>query len=307
MMERSEQYLDYAVPFAVIADDLSVIFRSRKFRAAQATESDLLENAILVAGKMLSDEADNACNREYGIGCCRVGVTTDGRCVCCVYLDDCGACNGYDLEKHHHDLCGPIRNIANFLQVMKEHIADAEIGKISEYVEFALNSVHALHKLNEQILSGGNSSAVDLAAVIDNIRRLLSTQLTMAGCTISVDSSIPPVRGDYASVLRVLKNLIENSLRHSETGPLAMSLKLLYRTPEAVAILLEDTGADVPRETREAINGVLRSRCTPDGFLGLRICKELMDGMHGDIQIVMEKPSCCYRLTFKTHERRELT
>ncbi|MDR2458930.1 MAG: HAMP domain-containing histidine kinase [Holosporales bacterium] len=298
-MKRLEQYLDYTLPFAIITDDLSIAFRSKKFHAAQDDDGDLLKNVILVVSDMLRNKIGRAYNHEYGIGCCKVAIMHSDRCMCCVYLDDCDTYSCYDLEKHHHDLHGPIRNIANFLQIIKGHIAGANIEKIDECTEFALSSVRALNELNEQIFSGNDSAVVDLTAVVDNIRHLLSTQLVMAGCTISVDRSIPPVNGNYTYVLRIFKNLVENSLRHSRAEHLAISLKLLYKTPKAVAILFEDNGTDISRETKEAIDNTLRSRDASSKSLGLKICKELMDSIYGNIRIVMEKPSCCYELTFK--------
>jgi signal transduction histidine kinase len=309
-MEWSEQYLDYTVPFALIAGDFSVIFQSKGFRAAQDSDGRLLEDMILIVNELLQSKANRVYDHERGIECCKVATIRSGRCIFYACLDDDDVRYSHDLERHHHDLHGPIRNIASFLHLIKRHVEAADIRKIDEYTGLALNSVRALNELNEHMLSvglSGRNTPVNLVAVVNDIRCLLSTQLATAGCTISVDGAIPLVSGNYVCVLRILKNLIENSLQHSRADRLAISLRLLSRTSKSVSILFEDNGADVTSEIKEAISNALRSRDTSAGFLGLRICRGLMNSIHGDIQVVMEKPSCCYELVFKIWKGENVT
>jgi signal transduction histidine kinase len=117
--------------------------------------------------------------------------------------------------------------------------------------------------------------------------------------TINVDDAIPAVRGSYERVLRIFKNLVENSLIHSRTDGLVITVKLLSLAPGTVSVLFDDNGIGVSGETKDAIANALQLRDVSAGLLGLKICKELMNGIRGNIEVANETQSCGYKLTFQ--------
>ncbi|MDR1332952.1 MAG: HAMP domain-containing histidine kinase [Holosporales bacterium] len=305
-MEKSEQYLDYTLPFVIISDDLNVIFRSKKFYIAQDSTNDLLGDIMLAIRDSLTNDLDQSYDSKHGIVCCKVASIAPRKYIFYAYLCDQNETHNDDLEKHHHDIHGPIRNISNLLQLIQKQVEGRDIKGAEEYVTLALNSVDTLSELNENMLSNSKSSLVDLRVVIDRIERLLKTQINEAGCTIHIDRAIPQVRGNYMYILRIFKNLIENSLLHAKAEHVTITVQLLSQTDTAILVLFEDNGACVSHEVKDAIDSALKHCDSVYGYLGLKICRELMDCMNGDIEIIKEKAACSYRLTFDLIGRKEV-
>jgi PAS domain S-box-containing protein len=134
---------------------------------------------------------------------------------------------------------------------------------------------------------------VDLAKVIDHVRRDVAPQAAASGLTLEVDvaPSLPVVSGDPMRLHQILLNLAGNAVKFTEQGRIRISAAA---TAESVTVAVSDTGigiaADVLphifEEFRQADSGMTR-RYTGAG-LGLAIARKLAEQHGGHISVISQ-------------------
>jgi len=209
-----------------------------------------------------------------------------------------------ELERCHHDIQEPIRNISNFLELIKIQISSVGLDNLDSYIDFALDSIRVLDGLNRDILTNrrGGTSRIDLRNILDDIRKLLRTQLERANCRIIMDDRIPDISGRHHDILRILKNLIENSMKYSQKDKLTVSISLISNGNGNVSIMFSDDGLPPSLETKKLIEGLLLNGKGSEK-LGVVICRELMEYNDGTISLMRQENNLSYNLTFREAPR----
>jgi signal transduction histidine kinase len=108
-----------------------------------------------------------------------------------------------------------------------------------------------------------------------------------------IPTDLPLVQGNAKALREVLSNLIDNALKYTPAGgKIDIRVGEKRRTPqgEALAIAISDTGPGIPPQDLEHLferhyRGVQASTAIPGSGLGLAIAKELIEQMHGEIQV----------------------
>ncbi|KXB06758.1 hypothetical protein AKJ52_01675 [candidate division MSBL1 archaeon SCGC-AAA382C18] len=90
--------------------------------------------------------------------------------------------------------------------------------------------------------------------------------------------------------MQVINNLVENGLRHTESGEVRISLE---ERPEDIVVKIADTGEGIPEEKLEHVfDRFYRADSSRSGEggtgLGLSIAKELVEAHGGEIWIDSE-------------------
>ncbi|MDR0942676.1 MAG: hypothetical protein LBM19_03650 [Holosporales bacterium] len=206
------------------------------------------------------------------------------------------------FAKFCHDIQSPIRNIANFLQLIKTQLTTGKMEGICEYVDFAIDNVDVLNKISKSLFKNDNNqnSKVDIQKAVKEIDNLFKNQVKGINYKINLDKKIPLVSGSYIDVFRVFKNLIENSLCHAKANVLAITIKTISKADANVSIIFEDNGRRLSLNKKNSIDCILNNSHNANERLGLTICRDLMNKLHGNIRIVKERPGCSYELVFKT-------
>jgi signal transduction histidine kinase/CheY-like chemotaxis protein len=98
-----------------------------------------------------------------------------------------------------------------------------------------------------------------------------------------VPEDLPPVWGDRTRLRQVALNLVNNAIKFTERGEVAL---LVTVDDDGITVAVQDTGLGIPAEEQEVIFEEFRQsdRSTARGYgglgLGLAICKRLVE-MHG--------------------------
>lgn len=174
-----------------------------------------------------------------------------------------------------HDLRGPIWSIRNFVELLNQgKIAEGDLPKVQRY---ALQSVMETQYLLDELTdwaqaSGGKyvseAEEVDLRASTDII--LGAYQLHASTKQVELKNEIPEeltVFTDQRALSTIIRNLLENSIKHTQKGSVTLSAKA--RESGAV-ITIADTGDGIPPEILESVKrglGVAGSTGT-EGELG---------------------------------------
>ncbi len=129
-------------------------------------------------------------------------------------------------------------------------------------------------------------SDLDLRALVVDALGAYRQAGAGGGPAISVaPATLPLVRGHRESLLKVLGNLMQNSLDASG-GPEGLVLDVSWRTwPDAVALLWRDNGEGVAPDVAERLFDPYFSTKSKGTGLGLAICRNLLDKMGGRIAL----------------------
>ncbi len=201
------------------------------------------------------------------------------------------------LRKYQHDLQGPLRNIANYLQILKEELANADsIDKsatlrcisAAEYCVYTLNSINI-----SQLLDNHNTvEAFDLETLLEPLHCLLLSQLNERNCHIDIEPGLPNIIGNKDEILRVFKNLIENSLNHAETkGALIISIRKLCQRDNRIMLQFSDNGKVLTGRVRKKIRNSFNLPAS-----GISIVNSLLTKNHGFLQLVKSERGCMWEL-----------
>jgi len=202
-----------------------------------------------------------------------------------------------------HELRGPLTRIRTELEVDLAHPQSADLAATHRSI---LDDTQGLENLVDDLLTLARSDdsraiarrdVVDLDdIVLDEVGRLAPN--LHAAVDVS-DVSGAQVLGDRAQLARVVRNLLDNALRHGRPP-----VKIVLReVPGDVAILrISDDGDGVPTELRERVferfAQVDEARTpTRSTGLGLAIARELVVAHGGTVAIdAAHSPGTCFEV-----------
>lgn len=199
-----------------------------------------------------------------------------------------------DLEQFayvaSHDLKAPLRAIEVLVQWLDEDLRDYEGGEVQENLGLLRQRTQRLNRLLDDLLEYsragrrvGSRTTVDTRELVEDIATLLAPP---AGMRIEADRSLPTLRAYRAPLEQVLRNLINNAVKHHprQEGTVRVSAA---DQGESVLFAVEDDGAGIPEEYAEKVFQMfqtLQPRDEREGSgMGLAIVKRIMDWQGGRI------------------------
>jgi len=128
-----------------------------------------------------------------------------------------------------------------------------------------------------------NIETVKLKGILRMIREEFSAELNIRSIKWSEPEHLPEIRADRLSILRILRNLIDNSLKYGGDG--LSKIDIAYEESDDLHILsMRDNGIGMEKEDLEDVFGLFKRKETSRGIegvgLGLSIVKEIAE-QHG--------------------------
>jgi signal transduction histidine kinase len=157
-----------------------------------------------------------------------------------------------------HELRTPLARLRNELAILQAR-EDAgplrgELEQATRQADDLLGMFSALLRIAE-VESGERRAGfapLDIAMLVREIVDLLSPVAAEQGQSLSIgDSPSAIIEGDRQLLSQMLVNLVENSLRHTPSGT-AVTIAL-RKLPNAVEIVVEDTGPGISAEQRPIV------------------------------------------------------
>ena len=201
------------------------------------------------------------------------------------------------LSHISHDLKTPLVSLKGYLETWLLQYPEAA-G--SDFIQVAQKNANQLQRLVEQIieLAQLDSNTVSLyqepVAVAELAQDVLSKfqlQAEQKNITLSVEPKDPSLQAiaDIAKLERVLTNLVDNALRHCQSGD---SIKIqLQPKDNQLIISIADSGVGIPKEDVDHIfDAHFRAKNTVNGQqgnsgLGLAIVAKLLSLHHAKISV----------------------
>lgn len=206
------------------------------------------------------------------------------------------------LANMSHEIRTPINAIIGFNYLIKK----TQLTNVQrDYVDKTILSAQNLLSLVNDVLDFSKIEAnkitldhnvFDLYDVLDSVSNIISLNLYEKKLKLlyTLDPNVPQfLKGDAFRLNQILLNLLNNSIKFTEQGEIAISLAIGYKDTNDIQlrIVVEDTGIGISEEQQgklfSAFSQIDMSMTRKYGGtgLGLSICKNLIELMGGTIEV----------------------
>jgi len=201
-----------------------------------------------------------------------------------------------------HELRTPVNGILGHTRTLLSECEDNSHRKVLEIIEKCCKDMSGIitNILDFSKLEAGKLELEEQEFNFhDTMQHVVDTNIAITNeknirFLISIDESIPKnVMGDALRLTRVLNNLISNAIKFTSIGYVRVDVTKTAMTDNEIEIffLISDTGIGITPEQKEKLfssftqaDATITRRYGGTG-LGLAICKELVELMHGSIDV----------------------
>lgn len=202
-----------------------------------------------------------------------------------------------------HDLKGPFNSILGFSAMLSTQIQEKDYFGIEKYARIIQRSSEQAMDLLQNLLDWSRSQVgrmefspenIDIVELINQSTDLLSNYAQQK--SIPVYLQVPDklvVRVDKEMIHTVLRNLISNAIKFTQTG--GKVVITARRTTRELLVSVADNGIGVDNEALDHLFRIDKTYSSPGTQnekgtgLGLILCKELIDKHNGRIWVESEK------------------
>ncbi|MEO8443971.1 MAG: ATP-binding protein [Gammaproteobacteria bacterium] len=199
-----------------------------------------------------------------------------------------------DLEQFayvaSHDLKAPLRAIGILADWLAEDLSGYTGGEVQQNLGLLKQRTARLHRLLDDLLAysragtkPGESGELDARLMVEDLFVLLGPPESMR---LTADSSLPVLHTRPGPLEQVLRNLINNAIKHHPTGHGTVRVYAQDRGEE-VLFAVEDDGAGIPQAFAEKVFQMfqtLKPRDEIEGSgMGLAIVKRIVEWQGGRI------------------------
>lgn len=205
------------------------------------------------------------------------------------------------VDRVTHDVKSPLSAVVGAVHLLREPVSPEQRTKYLDVIQQSCNTVITIIDgiLSYSRLSAGhavlNKQPFSVATLLTEIENAFGVTYRQKNIVFSVSSSnsVPPlVVGDRERLHKVLNNLLTNAFKFTDEGNISLSVSVVAQSAEQVSLRFEvqDTGIGMSSEfISRAFDPYAREESHAgyrQGFgLGLPICKQIVDLLHGTIQI----------------------
>ena len=195
-----------------------------------------------------------------------------------------------------HDLRTPLSSLQGYLETVLLKEDRLRPGERRRFLEIAASQSQRLSALVDELFELARLESAEvtpemepfpLAELVQDVVQDFQLGAADRGVTLaaSLPADLPPVAADIGLIQRVLQNLVENALKHTERG--GSVTVVLEARQRSVVVRVEDTGCGIPQEDLVRIfdryyQGTegAANEDRPRRGLGLAIVKRILD-LHG--------------------------
>ena len=190
-----------------------------------------------------------------------------------------------------HDLKSPAFGLYGLTKLLQKHCCDIFDDKARNYCDQILNAAEQIAALVENInvyISTKETplsiERVKLKEILQMVKDEFSPQLTIRRIRLLEPETMPEIKVDKLSILRVMRNFTDNALKYG--GEDLSEIRIGYKESDNFHILfVNDDGVGLKEKNSEKIFGAFQRHETSKGVtgsgLGLAIVKEIAERHSG--------------------------
>ncbi len=188
-----------------------------------------------------------------------------------------------------HDLRTPLVTIKGFLGLLERHIAAGNAEAVAHDTAVINNAADKMRELLDDLLTlnrvgrvVNRSETVPLAELAEKAVDLVAAPISAGGVEVSIDSSMPEVRGDRRRLLQAMQNLIGNAVKFMGAQPEPRIEVGAERRGDEALCYVRDNGIGIDPKYHRTVFGLF-DRLDPsvEGTgVGLALVKRIIE-IHG--------------------------
>jgi two-component system, sensor histidine kinase and response regulator len=213
------------------------------------------------------------------------------------------AANAKSISIVAHDLRSPLCTVLTALEIMRDNVANHNIGDNERFIQMASGSAHSAINLLDNLAGWAmlQNQGQKFSPVKINLKKFIIEEMENSNIyakqkQISLNSSIIPdldVYIDLQMVRTILRNLISNAIKFTNTGgEITVSASVCH---SHIQITVTDNGIGISSENQKNLlnkeNIFLESLTSnrQGSGLGLKLCNEFA-AIHGGYISLKSKP-----------------
>lgn len=195
-----------------------------------------------------------------------------------------------------HDLREPLGAIQDLIQALEEDYADRLPAPGRDYVRRIVDRIRRMDALIQDLLDYTLLSRPDLemqpislAATINDARSQLGTEIDKQNASVTVEEPLPEVKGHYTSLVRVITNLLSNSIKFV-APKVQPQVRIWAEVKDGwVRLWVKDNGIGISPEDQERIFQVFERLHGEENYpgtgIGLAIVRRGIERMGGQVGV----------------------
>ncbi len=218
-----------------------------------------------------------------------------------------GESKAKSLANMSHEIRTPINVILGMNEMILRENTDESISEYADNIKSAGNLLLSLINdiLDFSKMEAGKLKIVEndysLSALLNDVIlgadiRAKQKQLELL---LDIDKSMPAVlKGDDIRIRQILNNLLSNAIKYTDKGSISFTVKGIKKESEfSLLFSITDTGIGISKEDMKKLFDsfqrleMSKNRYIQGTGLGLNIAKQLVDSMHGTIEVESEHGS----------------
>jgi len=205
-----------------------------------------------------------------------------------------------------HEVGNPLASMTMLLQLALRKLKKNEHTLVEQHLQSAVSETERMESIIQTVLSFGRHEAdasfhdFDVTTVIEEAVRMaqMSPQHKRVPIQTLYETDIPAVYASSSMLMQVLMNLIYNACHAcAEAGEISIHI---CQKDQQVVVEVCDTGHGIADELSHTIfepSVSTKDKSEGSGF-GLAISKELMDAMHGTLELRKDNQNkTCFRIS----------
>lgn len=209
-----------------------------------------------------------------------------------------------------HDLRSPLRHIRMFGEILISEYHEGRLDNFEKYLSIISDKTEKMDRMVVSLLEFSqvaykevNLTHFDLSCAVKEASSILSNTIKSKQAEIELCNDME-LTLDYDLFVRVLQNLLDNSLKYQKEGVVPHIYIDAAREHRQTKISISDNGIGIPEDQRERIFNVMqrlhRDENTYAGLgIGLSLVKRIVEGHNGEIVVDAKyKGGTKFNLTF---------
>ncbi len=198
-----------------------------------------------------------------------------------------------------HDLKTPLNNIISFCGLLEKELKQNHNKKAIQYFDFIKQGSNRMDVLIKDLLEyskmSGNeikNEEIDLNKLVHSIVDSISVYLKQRNAKVIIENRLPSIKANRAKVYLLFKNLIENGVKYNQSPHPRIKITFIIKE-NIYQFYIKDNGIGIAAKYHENIFQMFSRLHTSKEYegtgLGLALCKKIVDGLKGQIQLESER------------------
>jgi signal transduction histidine kinase len=216
-----------------------------------------------------------------------------------------------------HDLRTPLAGVRAMVEALEDRVVD-DPDTVARYYATMRREIDRLAGLVNDLFELSRIQSGSLALDIESVALDELVGDAVAGAAIAASAKGIDLRGEVGEpspvvelstpeMVRVVRNLLDNAIRHTPPGGVVVITAGLDASGEAAEVSVQDACGGIPERELDSVfemayrGDTARTPGDGGGGLGLAVARGLVEAHHGEISVHNQGPGCRFTVRLPLH------